>query len=245
MNLAGRAPDFATWKRRRDKDDVSLPQERRRSQRREGKRGPTKRSEGTREFREGATCEEEANKGGGRKGKDNSNERNEKKKEDMSAVESALDVLSRAATMLQEERPKVTNLHRKPSSAWRKERRRDPIQSEALDMSAGRTNHHSRPSVIVPAAPQVGIEDTTEMPATTSTVASGGKRTGMRKAGGVSDPAIDEHFKRSLGPKKYAAVFNATNADKEAGLSVDDHFAKALGETWTRLQANNQNKDST
>lgn len=56
-----------------------------------------------------------------------------------------------------EERPKVTNLHRKPSSAWRKERRRDPIQSEALDMSAGRTNHHhNRPSVIVPTTPQVG-----------------------------------------------------------------------------------------
>lgn len=55
-----------------------------------------------------------------------------------------------------EERPKVTNLHRKPSSTWRKERRRDPIQSEALDMSAGRTNHHNRPSVIVPTTPQVG-----------------------------------------------------------------------------------------
>lgn len=56
-----------------------------------------------------------------------------------------------------EERPKATNLHRKPSSAWRKERRRDPIQSEALDMSAARGHHHhSRPSVIVPTAPQAG-----------------------------------------------------------------------------------------
>jgi hypothetical protein len=58
-----------------------------------------------------------------------------------------------------EERPKSAGLHRKPSSAWRKERRRDPIQSEALDMSAARVhNHHSRPSVIVPttAAPQPG-----------------------------------------------------------------------------------------
>lgn len=48
---------------------------------------------------------------------------------------------------------------------------------------------------------------------------AGGQRTGIRTAGGVSDPAIDEHFKRSLGPKKYAAVFNATNTDKETGLS--------------------------
>lgn len=49
--------------------------------------------------------------------------------------------------------------------------------------------------------------------------AAGGQRTGIRTAGGVSDPAIDEHFKRSLGPKEYAAVFNATNTDKETGLS--------------------------
>lgn len=165
----------------------------------------------------------------------------------MSAVESALDVLSRAATMVQEERPKATNLHRKPSSAWRKERRRDPIQSEALDMSAARVHHHSRPSVIVPTTPQPGttIEDTAVAPTPTSTPSAGGQRTGIRTAGGVSDPAIDEHFKRSLGLEEYAAVFNATNSDKETGLSVDDHFAKALGETWTRLQATSRTKDST
>lgn len=59
----------------------------------------------------------------------------------------------------------------------------------------------------------------TPTPTTTPTAASGGQRTGIRTAGGVSDPAIDEHFKRSLGPKKYAAVFNATTTDKETGLS--------------------------
>ncbi|XP_012285994.1 transcription cofactor vestigial-like protein 4 isoform X2 [Orussus abietinus] len=163
----------------------------------------------------------------------------------MSAVESALDVLSRAATMVQEERPKATSLHRKPSSAWRKERRRDPIQSEALDMSAARVHHHNRPSVIVPTTPQTGatVEDTAEPPVATSTA---GPRTGMRSSGVVSDPAIDEHFKRSLGLEEYAAVFNATSStDKETGLSVDDHFAKALGETWTRLQATGRTKDST
>ncbi|XP_057319352.1 transcription cofactor vestigial-like protein 4 isoform X2 [Microplitis mediator] len=168
----------------------------------------------------------------------------------MSAVESALDVLSRAATMMQEERPKTTSLHRKPSSAWRKERRKDPIQSEALDMSAARV-HHNRPSVIVPAAPQPGttIEDTavTPTPTATPSAAIGGQRTGIRSSGIVSDPAIDEHFKRSLGLEEYAAVFNGSslNTDKETGLSVDDHFAKALGETWTRLKATHPNKEST
>ncbi|XP_076653369.1 uncharacterized protein LOC143359354 isoform X1 [Halictus rubicundus] len=151
-----------------------------------------------------------------------------------------------------EERPKATNLHRKPSSAWRKDRRRDPIQSEALDMSAARVHHHhrhTRPSVIVPTTPQPGttIEDTagTPTPTLTPSAAAGGQRTGVRTVGGVSDPAIDEHFKRSLGLEEYAAVFNAATTDKEAGLSVDDHFAKALGETWTRLQAGSRRKDST
>lgn len=197
---------------------------------------------------EGGTREEEKEKKEERrKGGRSWDTRKERGREDMSAVESALDVLSRAATMVQEERPKSTNLHRKPSSAWRKERRRDPIQSEALDMSAARQHHHhSRPSVIVPTMPQAGttIEDSAETPTAMPTTA-GGQRTGIRTAGGVSDPAIDEHFKRSLGPKKYAAVFNATNTDKETGLSVDDHFAKALGETWTRLKANNRSKEST
>ncbi|KAF7987406.1 hypothetical protein HCN44_003168 [Aphidius gifuensis] len=171
----------------------------------------------------------------------------------MSAVESALDVLSRAATMIsQEERPKTTNLHRKPSSAWRKERRRDPIQSEALDMSAANRvhHHHSRPSVIVPTAPQPGVtsEDTAKSPTASATpsMAIGGNRTGMRTTTGVSDPAIDEHFKRSLGLEEYAAVFSGpTNGDKETGLSVDDHFKKALGETWDKLKKKKTTKEST
>lgn len=145
--------------------------------------------------------------------------------------------------MVQEERPKATSLHRKPSSAWRKERRRDPIQSEALDMSAARV-HHNRPSVIVPTTPQSGaaLDETSAMPNAPS--AAPGQRSGIRNAGIVSDPAIDEHFKRSLGLEEYAAVFDAVSTDKETGLSVDDHFAKALGETWTRLQATSR-KDST
>ena len=67
----------------------------------------------------------------------------------------------------------------------------------------------------------ITIEDSAMTSTTTSTTASGGQRTIIRTTGGVcvSDPAIDEHFKRSLGPKKYAAVFNATTTDKETGLS--------------------------
>ncbi|KAJ8688128.1 hypothetical protein QAD02_023923, partial [Eretmocerus hayati] len=161
------------------------------------------------------------------------------------------------------ERPKTTSLHRRPSSVWRKERRRDPIQSEALDMTAQaraqqqnqQHNGTSRPSVIVPttAAPKPGLQSpeatakfltgtTTENTAVTPTASvtpsaatrgqpdlhyshnSNGQqhqRSGIRTAGvQASDPAIDEHFKRSLGAEDYAAVFDAVNAgDKDAGLS--------------------------
>ncbi|XP_022917402.2 transcription cofactor vestigial-like protein 4 isoform X1 [Onthophagus taurus] len=71
----------------------------------------------------------------------------------------------------------------------------------------------------------------------------------------MCDPIIDEHFRRSLG-KDYIAIFSNNNVSKEiatvrpppaksttsvielmdtAGLSVDDHFAKALGDTWLKL----------
>jgi hypothetical protein len=88
-------------------------------------------------------------------------------------------------------------------------------------------------------------------------------------AGGMSDPVIDEHFRRSLG-KDYLNVFAPTIAQQQkqqqqhqqqttnvaepidgdnAGLSaVDDHFAKALGDTWVKLQKEEyqkKRKDST
>lgn len=79
----------------------------------------------------------------------------------------------------------------------------------------------------------------------------------------MCDPIIDEHFRRSLG-SDYHVLFSNNNLPKEsttktidklknstnnkestssnvtefmdsAGLSVDDHFAKALGDTWKKL----------
>lgn len=80
----------------------------------------------------------------------------------------------------------------------------------------------------------------------------------------MCDPVIDEHFRRSLG-ERYTHLFapaaternsNGSNESSSGvtggssssatanmastvsvtGLSVDDHFAKALGETWLKLQ---------
>jgi len=59
----------------------------------------------------------------------------------------------------------------------------------------------------------------TATPTATTSPSVCAERTGIRTTSGVSDPAIDEHFKRSLGPEEYAAVFNATTTDKETGLS--------------------------
>ncbi|XP_043663901.1 uncharacterized protein LOC122627122 isoform X1 [Vespula pensylvanica] len=155
----------------------------------------------------------------------------------MSALESALDVLSRAATMVQEGGPKSMDLHRRQSSTRRKERRMDPIQNEALDMSTNKTatTTYLRPSVIISSTSQpvrTNNWDTINRSQSSSTSDTGN----VRKTCSIYDSAIDEHFKRSLGPEKYAAVFHATGADKEVGLSVDDHFAKSLGDKWTTLK---------
>lgn len=49
----------------------------------------------------------------------------------------------------------------------------------------------------------------------------------------AGDPVVEAHFRRSLG-SQYALLFSGP-AEAEP-LTVDDHFARALGETWIRLQ---------
>ncbi|XP_041130137.1 transcription cofactor vestigial-like protein 4 isoform X3 [Polyodon spathula] len=49
------------------------------------------------------------------------------------------------------------------------------------------------------------------------------------------DPVIEEHFRRSLG-KNYKEPEPVTKSVSITG-SVDDHFAKALGETWLQIKA--------
>lgn len=80
----------------------------------------------------------------------------------------------------------------------------------------------------------------------------------------MCDPIIDEHFRRSLG-KDYVMLFSNNNKnaepvavktpekvntsvreliDVDTGLSVDDHFAKALGDTWYKLNQKEEIKSS-
>ncbi|KAL4096499.1 hypothetical protein QTP88_021444 [Uroleucon formosanum] len=121
-----------------------------------------------------------------------------------------------------------------------------PNSQEPLDMTTtagSRTLPKERASVIM-ASPATGHR-------TLSSSSSAA-------TGGISDTGIDEHFRRSLG-KDYMNVFAPAAAqrqqrqvavtaaaapstdgdddDDDVGLSaVDDHFAKALGDTWVKLQ---------
>lgn len=51
----------------------------------------------------------------------------------------------------------------------------------------------------------------------------------------VCDPVIEEHFRRSLG-ENYKDTEQESNSVSITG-SVDDHFAKALGDTWLQIKA--------
>ncbi|XP_060930326.1 transcription cofactor vestigial-like protein 4 [Limanda limanda] len=51
----------------------------------------------------------------------------------------------------------------------------------------------------------------------------------------VCDPVIEEHFRRSLG-KNYKEAEPESNSVSITG-SVDDHFAKALGDAWLQIKA--------
>lgn len=54
-------------------------------------------------------------------------------------------------------------------------------------------------------------------------------------ANAACDPVIEEHFRRSLG-KNYREPEPVTNSVSITG-SVDDHFTKALGDTWLQIKA--------
>nr|XP_020658210.1 transcription cofactor vestigial-like protein 4 isoform X2 [Pogona vitticeps] len=57
------------------------------------------------------------------------------------------------------------------------------------------------------------------------------------------DPVVEEHFRRSLG-KNYKEPEPVTNSVSITG-SVDDHFAKALGDTWLQIKAAKDNVSSS
>ncbi|KAF4517047.1 hypothetical protein B566_EDAN004667 [Ephemera danica] len=138
------------------------------------------------------------------------------------------------------------------SARWRRERRPCPLVSSSSNVPnrpiARPTPRSAQPTAAQDMAP---LDMSTRRKETSALTPH-------------SDPVIDEHFRRSLG-RDYLALFPSSASHSSprnsspppaparpssglapalpgnhvtlTGLSVDDHFAKALGETWLRLQA--------
>ncbi|XP_021913888.1 transcription cofactor vestigial-like protein 4 isoform X1 [Zootermopsis nevadensis] len=122
-------------------------------------------------------------------------------------------------------------------------------------------NGPARPSVITCAPPAATLWGG-RSPDDKGTNKDENGRQGHRREllSGMCDPVIDEHFRRSLG-KDYMSLFssdstttnnnnnsNSSNGNSSitvTGLSVDDHFAKALGETWVKLQGQTSKSTSS
>ncbi|XP_022183499.1 uncharacterized protein LOC111043027 isoform X2 [Myzus persicae] len=199
--------------------------------------------------------------------------------------ESPLEVLSRAATMLHREETAAAAAAAVVESSFATNHSRSlSLRCSAMEGTVGTVGKWKRErrhravctSPVSPTPPpfrntQEPLDMTTtagsrSLPKERASVIMASPATGHRAlssataTGGISDPVIDEHFRRSLG-KDYMNVFAPAVAqrqqqvavtaaaapstdgddddddDDDAGLSaVDDHFAKALGDTWLKLQ---------
>lgn len=171
----------------------------------------------------------------------------------MDSEESPLDVLSRAATMVSPptyDEARTYSSKEMPSAKWRRERRQiinNKVIEGPLDFSTRQSNLRpppsydqsiqskmSRPSVIKSVC-GVALPSSCDPQTPNKT---------LPRSDDACDPAIDEHFRRSLG-KDYSSIFSKddtesnkteSNESDSTGLSVDDHFAKALGDTWIKLK---------
>ncbi|XP_059607743.1 uncharacterized protein LOC132255653 isoform X2 [Phlebotomus argentipes] len=180
-------------------------------------------------------------------------------------MESPLEVLSRAAaTMVQEKTPEAKLPNKElPTTKWRRERRRlseYQTQSGAAMVKNGTTDGETPLDMSIsavgakPRSPPPYREplpgSTFALSLTRPTVITQAPKTQLRpdalsdhlpESISMCDTVIDEHFRRSLG-NNYMTLFskNYAKADIEEdaiSLSVDDHFAKALGDTWQKIKA--------
>ncbi|XP_045407418.1 transcription cofactor vestigial-like protein 4 isoform X1 [Lemur catta] len=95
----------------------------------------------------------------------------------------------------------------------------------------------NRPSVITCASAGARNCNLSHCPIAHSGCAAPGPASYRRppSATATCDPVVEEHFRRSLG-KNYKEPEPAPNSVSITG-SVDDHFAKALGDTWLQIKA--------
>uniref|UniRef100_H0VAR2 Vestigial like family member 4 n=1 Tax=Cavia porcellus TaxID=10141 RepID=H0VAR2_CAVPO len=116
-------------------------------------------------------------------------------------------------------------------------------QPLALTKSSGDTGRaaverqQNRPSVITCASAGARNCNLSHCPIAHSGCAAPGPASYRRppSAAPACDPVVEEHFRRSLG-KNYKESEPVPNSVSITG-SVDDHFAKALGDTWLQIKA--------
>ncbi|KAF6198529.1 hypothetical protein GE061_008277 [Apolygus lucorum] len=179
----------------------------------------------------------------------------------MESTESPLDVLSRAATMVQDnilppsyDEARLLKCREDAGGKWRRSKhpRKDPpeysshfprIGDAPIDLST-RKLRGSPPSYSQTIAYQKQSRNSvicTPPPIQTT------HPNRSETSGGSCDPMIDEHFRRSLGKDYLSSADEGDTSDSaenqnSTSLSVDDHFAKALGDNWLELQRETEAK---
>ncbi|BET02368.1 TDU [Nesidiocoris tenuis] len=185
----------------------------------------------------------------------------------MESAESPLDVLSRAATMVQDnilppsyDEARLSKCREDAGGKWRgpKHQRKDPpeysshfprIIGEPIDLST-RKIRGSPPSYLQSIAYQKQARNSVICTSPLPLQTTGSRPNRSETSGGSCDPMIDEHFRRSLGKDYVSSADEGDTSDSAdnstaTSLSVDDHFAKALGDNWLELQRENEEKKKT
>ncbi|XP_036074652.1 transcription cofactor vestigial-like protein 4 isoform X2 [Rousettus aegyptiacus] len=111
-----------------------------------------------------------------------------------------------------------------------------PVERQQPEMMPVTSSPQNRPSVITCASASARNCNLSHCPIAHSGCVAG--PASYRRAPSSTttcDPVVEEHFRRSLG-KNYKEPEPAPNSVSITG-SVDDHFAKALGDTWLQIKA--------
>ncbi|KAJ8388006.1 hypothetical protein AAFF_G00147970 [Aldrovandia affinis] len=121
----------------------------------------------------------------------------------------------------------------------------DATRTVAISPIVGPIEHQqNRPSVIICASANNRNCNLSYCPVShnscTSSLPSNYRRPSNTNT--ACDQVIEEHFRRSLG-KNYKEPEPVTNSVSITG-TVDDHFAKALGETWFQMKAKGNGSSS-
>lgn len=112
-----------------------------------------------------------------------------------------------------------------------KKPRKDPESTEAKTKSSATTQIQMRPSVITCVSSSRNPSCRSEVHRSPSSVVSKSNY----------DHVVEEHFQRSLGVNYQ----KARSQQLSISVSVDDHFAKALGDKWLQIKSKSSSCSST